>query len=90
MTGQTEPTRVDLAVTAIAAAALAGTALHYGVPVWLLPFGAAPALLALLVCWLAGYRDSTYARTRRAVDAARWEAVEQQAADWAAARGGAR
>jgi hypothetical protein len=45
--------------------------------------------LALLVWWLAGYRDSTYARTRRAVDAVAWQAVEQQAADWAARRGGA-
>jgi hypothetical protein len=87
---QTGHSRVDLAVTAVAGTALAGTALHYGVPIWLLPLGAAPGLLALLVWWLAGYRDTTYARTRRAVDAAAWEAVEQDVADRAASRGGAR
>jgi hypothetical protein len=90
MTAQTGHNRVDLAVTAMAAATLAGTALRYGVPVWLLLVGTAPGLLALLVWWLAGYRDNTYARTRRAVDAATWEAIEYQAADWAAGRGGVR
>jgi hypothetical protein len=90
MTARRGLNRMDLAVTVIAGAALAATALHYGVPIWLLPLGAAPALLALLVWWLAGYRDSTYARTRRAVDAAAWEAVEQYAAGWAARRGGGR
>jgi hypothetical protein len=90
MTTRTGQTRVDLAVAGIAAAVLAATALRYGVPVWLLPLGAAPALLSLLIWWLAGYRDRSYAQTRRAVDAARWETVEQQAAEWAARGGGAR
>jgi len=90
MRTQTGQNRVDLAVSAIAGTALTATALHYGVPVWLLLVGTAPGLLALLVSWLAGYRDTTYARSRRAVDTAAWEAVEQGVADWVAGRGGVR
>jgi hypothetical protein len=89
MTARTGFTRVDLAVTSVAAAALAATALHYGIPIWLLPLSTTPALMALLVWSLAGYRATTYARTRRAIDAA-WEAIEHEAADWAASCGGAR
>jgi hypothetical protein len=51
-------TRVDLAVAGTAGAVLAGTALHYGVPVWLLPLGALPALTVQIIWWLAGYRDT--------------------------------
>jgi hypothetical protein len=79
-------TRTDLTVAAVTAVVLAGTALHYGVPVWLLPLGAAPLLAGLLVVWLAGYRDTTYARTRRDIDAATFEATEAKRADRAAHR----
>jgi hypothetical protein len=76
MTTPTSLTRIDLTVTGVTGAVLAGVALRYGVPTWLLPLGAAPLLTVLLVVWLAGYHDSTYARTRRDIDAAIFDATE--------------
>lgn len=69
-------TRTDLTVAGLSGATLAAVALHFGVPAWLLPFGAAPPLTLQTAVWLAAHRDGRYAEAQRAADAARFAAEE--------------
>lgn len=53
---------VTTATVLTTGAAVTATAVHYGIPLWLLPIGACPALVPFLAGWLVNQHATNYAR----------------------------